>query len=405
MVGLESKETDITRISDSDTSAGDESVTSFSSCFDFVASDVQHSTTAGSSGGFNYPDGNKGNRTILVTGGAGFIGSHTVDALLDNGDTIVIVDELNDYYDVKKKQANLKELFQHAHQFDDDRLFFYQTDICNVVEMTEIFNHHSFTHIIHLAARAGVRDSFLHPLLYIHSNIEGTTVLLELAVQFAVNHFIFASSSSVYGNQSTETGFQEDTSDSNHPVSPYAISKKSCEMLCQSFANVNPNLTIICYRFFSVYGPRGRPDMAPFRFISACLSHQPICINGDGSIKRDFTFVSDVVRGIVSGLGLKKDGCMVVINLGNNRPVSIQSLAEMTLTLLLHDKEDHQDKDNDQQHQQQVHIKYGPSQAGDVALTCANVSRAEELLGWRPVVDFMDGMRLTWEAMKTDFMT
>jgi len=203
-----------------------------------------------------------GYKKVLVTGGAGFIGSNVAEALLARGDDVVIVDEMNDYYDVKIKETNLRLLREAYPQAN--RLSIYKGDICDEELMTNIFEKEQPKWVCHMAARAGVRPSIQDPFIYIHSNIKGTTQLMELSHRFGVENFVFASSSSVYGG-STSCYFSEDENVDN-PVSPYAASKKACELLAYTYHHLY-QLNVSGLRFFTVYGPRGRPDMAPFKFI------------------------------------------------------------------------------------------------------------------------------------------
>jgi UDP-glucuronate 4-epimerase len=203
-----------------------------------------------------------GYKKVLVTGGAGFIGSNVAEKLLARGDDVVIVDEMNDYYDVKIKETNLR-LLREAYP-DEGRLSIYKGDICDEELMTNIFEKEQPKWVCHMAARAGVRPSIQDPFVYIHSNIKGTTQLMELSHRFGIENFVFASSSSVYGGSSS-CYFSEDENVDN-PVSPYAASKKACELLAYTYHHLY-QLHVSGLRFFTVYGPRGRPDMAPFKFI------------------------------------------------------------------------------------------------------------------------------------------
>merc|ERR1719148_545420 len=239
-----------------------------------------------------------GYKKVLVTGGAGFIGSNVAEFLLSRGDDVVIVDEVNDYYDVKIKEGNLTHL-RGLVKGSPKRLSIYKGDICDEEFMTNLFEKERPQWVCHMAARAGVRPSIQDPFVYIHSNIRGTTLLMELAHKFGVKNFVFASSSSVYGG-STSTFFSEDENVDN-PVSPYAASKKACELLAYTYHHLY-NLNVSALRFFTVYGPRGRPDMAPFKFIDRVSRGLQIQQFGDGSSSRDYTFISDIVDGIVRSI-------------------------------------------------------------------------------------------------------
>lgn len=209
-----------------------------------------------------------GYKKVLVTGGAGFIGSNVAEYLLERGDDVVIVDEVNDYYDPTIKENNLK-LLQDKMEGQEGRLSIYRGDICDESFMLDVFETERPEWVCHMAARAGVRPSIQDPYIYIHSNIRGTTNLMELSHKFNVQNFVFASSSSVYGGSSS-TYFSEDENVDN-PVSPYAASKKACELLSYTYHHLY-NLNVSALRFFTVYGPRGRPDMAPFKFIDRVSS-------------------------------------------------------------------------------------------------------------------------------------
>jgi UDP-glucuronate 4-epimerase len=205
-------------------------------------------------------------RTILVTGGAGFVGSHLADALLARGDNVVIVDEVNDYYDVQIKEGNL-QMLQSKYNIDnnddekenDRRVTIYRGDICDRPFLDQVFARHAFDDIAHMAARAGVRPSIIDPFIYVHSNIKGTIALLDRAVRYNITNFVFASSSSVYGG-STSTFFSE-LDQVDHPISPYAATKKACELFAYAY-HKKFGIHTAALRFFTVYGPRGRPDMA-----------------------------------------------------------------------------------------------------------------------------------------------
>lgn len=308
-------------------------------------------------------------RTILVTGGAGFIGSAVAKCLLSRGDVVVIVDEMNDYYDVRLKQANLENLFT---TYGEDCCKIYRGDICNVDFMTNVFEKEKPTHVCHLAARAGVRPSILDPYIYVHSNIEGTTRLLDLARQYSVQNFVYASSSSVYGS-STKFVLSE-TDAVEKPVSPYAATKKACELLAYTFHHLY-GLNCTGLRFFTVYGPRGRPDMAPFKFIDRIFNGVPIQQYGDGSTSRDYTYIDDIVQGIV--LAIDKPLGYEVINLGNGNPYLLSDFISLVEKCV----------------QRKAFIEILPEQPGDVERTCADISKARELLGYNPMVSFEEGIR------------
>ena len=319
------------------------------------------------------------NKTVLLTGGAGFIGSHTAQMLLKRGDRVVIVDEMNDYYDARLKMINLDLLREEfgSHCFGDSDwplLSIYRGDICDVDFISNIFEKERPTHICHLAARAGVRPSIADPYIYVHSNIEGTTRLLDLSRQYSCKNFVYASSSSVYGCSTNEILKESDTVDT--PVSPYAASKKACELLAYTFHHIY-GLNTTGLRFFTVYGPRGRPDMAPFKFIDRISCGREIQQYGDGSTSRDYTYISDIVDGVVRSidkpLGYK------VLNLGNGRPYKLKNFIKLVEKCVGKD----------------AIIELCPDQPGDVERTCADISSARELLGYDPQVTFEEGIART----------
>lgn len=321
-----------------------------------------------------------GYKKVLVTGGAGFIGSHVAEILLARGDDVVIVDEMNDYYDVRIKDNNLR-LLREAYP-DEGRLKIYKTDICEEEVMAKIFETEHPTWVCHMAARAGVRPSIQDPYVYIHSNIKGTTHLMELSAKHGVKNFVFASSSSVYGG-SKSTFFSEEENVDN-PVSPYAASKKACELLAYTYHHLY-NLNISGLRFFTVYGPRGRPDMAPFKFIDRVSRGVEIQQFGDGSSSRDYTYISDIVDGIVRALD--RPHKYEVFNLGKGCGTSLKEFIDLV-----------------QKHtKKEAVIKVMPDQPGDVPYTCADVSKAFTMLGYKSKISFEEGIRRTAEWYNTAY--
>jgi len=264
---------------------------------------------------------------ILVTGGAGFIGSHVCDELLDRGEEVVCVDNLNSFYSPRIKIRNIH------HNLDNSRFHFHAISIREKDKLEEVFNKHKFSSILHLAARAGVGPSIREPLKYRETNVTGTLNLLQLAREQNVPKFVFASSSSVYGDNET-VPFHEDTP-SNIPLSPYAASKRACEIFCANYSHIC-NMDITALRYFTVYGPRNRPDMAIYKFAKAIHDGTPITLykhTKDGEdipIKRDFTFIRDIVGGTISAMKENSNGKKYeVINLGNSTPVDTQKLVEL----------------------------------------------------------------------------
>jgi UDP-glucuronate 4-epimerase len=312
-----------------------------------------------------------GYKKVLVTGGAGFIGSHVAEFLLERGDDVVIIDEVNDYYDVNIKEANLRLLTDN---YGKDRVKVYRGDICDTDLMTTIFENERPEWVCHMAARAGVRPSIQDPFIYIHSNIKGTTQLMEMCHKYGVQNFVFASSSSVYGG-SKSTFFSEDEV-VDHPVSPYAATKKACELMAYTYHHLY-KLNITGLRFFTVYGPRGRPDMAPFKFIDRVSRGVQIQQFGDGSSSRDYTYISDIVDGVVRSID--RPHAYQIFNLGKGEGTSLKDFIGLV--------EKHTGK--------KANTVILPDQPGDVPYTCANVSKAERLLGYRSKISFEDGIQRT----------
>lgn len=296
-------------------------------------------------------------KKILVTGGAGFIGSHVVKKMLALGNEVVIIDNLNDYYDIKLKKDRLKILLAGL------KFKFYKADISNYKQLKKIFAEHKFSCICHLAAQAGVRYSLANPWLYEKANIAGTLNLLELAKVNKIKKFIFASSSSVYGGN-TKLPFSE-TDPVDKPVSFYAATKKSCELLAHTYHSLY-GIKVCGLRFFTVYGPWGRPDMAYFKWADLITAGKPIEVYNNGEMKRDFTYIDDIVSGVVAAL--EKDFVFEIINLGNDRPEKLPKLIE------------HLEKNLGLK----AAINYLPMQPGDVVNTWADISKARRLLNYQP---------------------
>lgn len=310
---------------------------------------------------------------ILVTGCAGFIGSHVSEALLKRGDSVIGVDNLNDYYDVKFKKQNLEILKKYP------GFTFYKEDICNYKAMKKIFEKEKPEKVVHLAARAGVRPSIENPLLYEEVNVKGTLNLLELAKEHKVKSFVSASSSSVYGNQK-KIPFSE-TDNVDNPISPYAATKKAGELLCHAYHHLF-NMKITCLRFFTVYGPRGRPDMAPYMFVRNVMAGTPIKKFGDGKSRRDYTFITDIVKGVIAAADNELE--FEIINLGNNKPVELNKFISIVENLT----------------GKKAVINSLPMQPGDVDTTYADIRKAKKLLGYNPETSFEEGMKQLVEWYK-----
>jgi UDP-glucuronate 4-epimerase len=312
---------------------------------------------------------------VLITGGAGFIGSHLAEQFLRSGDTVHIIDNLNDFYDPAIKRNNLDAVKAAG---PVDHLI---ADIADEKLVVPYVLDSRPDIIVHLAARAGVRPSLRDPLLYVDTNVRGTAVLLEAARLAGVRRFIFASSSSVYG-ATNRVPFSE-ADETLLPVSPYAATKLAGEKLCYTYSHLY-NLPVACLRFFTVYGPRQRPDLAIRKFIDLMLRGQPITLYGDGSTSRDYTFVEDTVSGILASC--HHNSLYDIFNLGNSSPVSLRILVS-TLEELL---------------QTRAEIRWEPDQPGDVPITFADISKARANLGYEPRTPLADGLRRFIEWYRAD---
>jgi UDP-glucuronate 4-epimerase len=311
---------------------------------------------------------------ILVTGGAGFIGSHLCERLLGDGHEIAIIDDLNDYYAPGLKRRNLEEIGKAG------GVKFVEGDICDEGCVGALCGSFRPEAIVHIAARAGVRPSLEQPLLYERVNVGGTAVLLEAARRAGCGKFILASSSSIYGVANRVPFSEEDTS--NLPISPYAATKLAAEKFCYTYSHLY-GMQMVCLRFFTVYGPRQRPDLAIRKFMERIEAGEAIPVFGDGSMGRDYTFVADTVSGIVGALGL--DAAYEVINLGNSHPVG---LLEMIRTI-------------EQVLGKKARIEWKPEQPGDVPITFADISKAKRMLGYAPSTPFEEGIRRQAEWMRS----
>jgi UDP-glucuronate 4-epimerase len=315
---------------------------------------------------------------VLVTGGAGFIGSSLCAKLLDNNLNVVALDDFNDFYDPKLKLKNIAALKKNKN-FE-----LVKGDIVSAQTVNKVFEEYEIFAVFHLAARAGVRPSIVEPELYQKVNIEGTLNLLKAAVEHKVEKFIFASSSSVYGNNK-KVPFSE-TDPVDNPISPYAATKKAGELLCYTFHHLY-KMPIACMRFFTVYGPRQRPEMAIHKFIRAVSTDKIIEMYGDGSTKRDYTFIDDIVDGLWKVYNSKFG--YEIFNLGNCDAVSLKNLIEVIGNAL----------------GKIPKIKQLPMQAGDVDLTNADISKAKKYFGYAPQTRIEDGIIKTvaWYQGKTEW--
>lgn len=337
-----------------------------------------------------------GGQTFLVTGAAGFIGSHVTRRLLEAGNTVIGFDELNDYYDPVFKHENV------APFLGDRRFVLYQGDLRDRAALRAVFAHHRIDQIVHLAARAGVRPSIRDPQLYVTTNVLGTQNLLDLARDHGVRNFVYASSSSVYGGN-TEYPFAE-SQNVDHPVSPYAATKKSNELQAACFHRLH-GIPVTGLRFFTVYGPGGRPDMAIRSFIEAMDAGRPVPMFGDGSFERDFTYVDDVIDGILGAVRAaegRKDWCEV-FNLGESDTTNVRELILLIAAELGKISPGREVKELPDEEQRALIdelvrdglVERKPEQPGDVPRTYADVTRARARLGYAPRTRIAEGIRKT----------
>src|SRR5438477_3903014 len=301
---------------------------------------------------------------ILVSGGAGFIGSHLVEKLLALGHGVAILDDFNDFYDPQIKRANIAAVKDHAPMF--------QIDLRENNAVRDLFHREKFDAIAHLAARAGVRPSIAQPQLYYDANVTGTLHLLDAARTTEIERFIFASSSSVYGICKT-VPFSEEFH-LTQTISPYAATKIAGEFLCSTFSHLY-QMRVIALRFFTVYGPRQRPDLAIHQFTRKILADQPIDQFGDGTTRRDYTYIDDVIQGTMAALAYQGPS-FDIFNLGESETIQLRDLIVAIENAL----------------GKKAKINRLPEQPGDMPLTCADVSKARKLVGYNPTTRLSDGL-------------
>ena len=314
---------------------------------------------------------------ILLTGAAGFIGSHLSERLLGLGHEVIGVDNFDPFYNREIKEENLSVSKQNA------SFSFFELDFsCDLGKLNEL---PEFDVLIHLGAKAGVRPSIANPKAYIEANYTGTVNLLELLKNRGIKKMVFASSSSVYGN-CPNIPFTE-TEALDQPISPYAFTKRGCEMMNFTYHHLE-KIDIVNLRFFTVYGPRQRPDLAIHKFIKKILNDEPIQMFGDGSTARDYTFIQDIVSGIVSSMNyvVENDSCFEIMNIGNNQPVKLKELIAAIENTL----------------GKKAVIEQQPMQPGDVDITFANIGKAQKLLGYQPTTSIEEGLKefVSWIKQK-----
>lgn len=304
-------------------------------------------------------------KTLLVTGGAGFIGSHLCEALVGAGAHVVVIDDFNDYYDPSIKEANLGAL--------RGKITLVRGDIRDDALVVGTFREHRFDGVFHLAARAGVRPSIADPRLYFSTNMDGTLNLLEACRSHGVRDFVFASSSSVYG-VNTKVPFAE-SDPIERTISPYAATKLAGEQMCSNYAHLF-GLRCSCLRFFTVYGPRQRPDLAISKFTHAVLAGNPVDRYGDGSTSRDYTYVEDIVSGVLAAAAYLEKSPFEIFNLGGSATTSLNELIALVEAAT----------------GRRANIVQKPEQPGDVPRTYADVAKAARLLGYAPRTPIREGV-------------
>jgi len=302
--------------------------------------------------------------SILVTGGAGFIGSSLIDKLIKKDEKVICLDNFNDYYSPEIKKENISSYL------DKKNFKLVVGDILDKELLKRVFKKEEVKIVVHLAARAGVRPSLLNPHLYEEVNVGGTLNLLELS-RDNIENFVFASSSSVYGVNSKIPFSEGDPIEK--PVSPYAATKRAAELLCYTYHHLY-NIPLVCLRFFTAYGPRQRPDMAIHKFTKLIDEGKKITMFGSGSSRRDYTYISDIIEGVISSL--HKEFSFEVINLGNSRTVELRHLISLIEKGL----------------RKKAKVKQLPDQLGDVPITYAKIDKAKRLLGYKPEVKIEEGI-------------
>lgn len=308
-------------------------------------------------------------KTYLITGGAGFIGSTLADELLKRKNKVLVIDNFCDFYDPKLKEENVK------HNLENSNYKLYRIDIRDYGDVQKVFNDNKIDCVIHLAAMAGVRPSIDNPLYYQEVNCVGTQNILEAMKKTNVTKLVMASSSSVYGN-CDKVPFREDFI-VDYAISPYAATKKANEVMTHVYHKLY-KFNVIMLRFFTVYGPRQRPDLAINKFTKLMLNNEEIPMFGDGSTSRDYTFVDDIVDGIIRSIDYvsSNDDVYEIINLGNSSPVSLKEMIDEIGKVV---------------HKTPI-IKQLPMQPGDVNKTYADISKAQRMLGYNPKTSFHDGL-------------
>ncbi len=317
---------------------------------------------------------------ILLTGAAGFIGSHVAQKLLERGDSVIVIDNLNDAYDVRLKEHNLALLTQSD---NNNKLSVYTIDICDGDSINALCEQEKPDVICHLAARAGVRTSIENPHEYFRTNNNGTLIMLEAARKYGIQHVVCASSSSVYGVRESGPFYETDSVDKQS--SPYGMTKRAGELLTYVYHHLF-GISVTNLRFFTVYGPRGRTDMAPFIFMDAIHHQRPITVYGDGSAVRDFTYVDDIVQGIIKAIDTPLG--YEIFNIGRGEPIVLSDFIKTMENVV----------------QQQAHIEYVASFSGDVPQTHASIEKAQQLFNYVPQTSIRSGLERMYEWYKNEYL-
>lgn len=313
---------------------------------------------------------------VLVTGAAGFIGSHLCEALLKSGHDVIGIDNLSDFYSPRIKQKNLDEVGATAKQAGK-KFIFHKADLRDDNALKRIFESHVFDVVVHLAAMAGVRPSMERPAEYADVNVLGTTKLLQIMQVSGIKNMVFASSSSVYGNSEKLPFSEKDFVD--NPISPYAATKKAAELMCHVYHSAH-GMSIACLRFFTVYGPRQRPDLAIHKFTELLFAGKALPIYGDGSKSRDFTYIDDTIDGVLKAIHWTLNQSTAqyeIFNLGESQTISVNDMiAALERATSLQAKRDHH-----------------PDMPGDVQKTFADISKAKKILGYKPNTSLEQGIK------------
>lgn len=305
-------------------------------------------------------------KTILVTGGAGFIGSTLCDRLLSDGCKVINLDNFNSYYDFSIKERNIEKALKNEHYK------LYRGDILDEKTLNLIFEENSIDMVVHLAAMAGVRNSLINPLEYVDVDIKGTVNLLDICAKRGIKKFIFASSSSVYGINSKNPFAEDDLV--NLQVSPYATAKRAGELYCSTYSRLY-DINCACLRFFTVYGPRQRPEMAIHKFVRNIVNEKPIDMYGDGNSIRDYTYIDDIIEGIIGVMNAEFK--FEIFNLGNNETISLSNLIN-TIEKAVGKK---------------AIINVMDNQKGDVPATYADITKSKKVLGYYPKINTENGIQ------------